>query len=304
MRTYDLLIFGYLFAAAIVLGWGLWGYWHRKTSARWYRFTNTLVIIVGLLFIDALVIEPNWIAVEQVAVSDAKLAEVLSGITVVQISDLHVREVPGIRENSLVDKVNALNPDLILITGDILEKIDEIQTAKSVLKSLKSRCGIFAVLGNTDYRLWRFGMDRLVGELGKEGVVFLKNENLAVPLPNGKTLRLAGVNDSESKRVNLSKTLAGIPAGEPVLLMAHSPEIYAKAILAEVNLLLVGHTHGGQVGIPWLIRRSEYANRSSHMSGIVRDGKTTMYVNRGIGTKTLPIRLFCRPEISVFQFVK
>lgn len=302
LRTFDLLVFGYLFVASIVLLWGVWGYWHRKSVGKLCRLTFLLVIIVGILLVDAFVIEPNWIAVERVVVSNEELAQVLSGVTVVQISDLHVRNKLGYRENSLIEKVNSLNPDIILVTGDILENIDELPVAISLLQRLKARKGIYAVLGNTDYKLWRFKMDRLVEELSKEGVVFLRNENLSVSLPNGRALRLAGVDDPVTKRANLTKALAGIPDAEPVLLMAHSPVVYTQAILAGVNLVLAGHTHGGQVGIPWLIRQSEYANRSDVMSGIVRDGKTTMYVNRGIGTKTLPIRLFCRPEITAFTF--
>lgn len=300
IKIFDLIVFGYLFVAATVLILGVWGYWYRKNAGALYRITVLLIILGGLLFVDAFVIEPNWIAVERVVVSDAELAQVLSGVTVVQISDLHVRNKPGYRENSLIEKVNSLNPDIVLITGDILQNIDELHVAASLVQRLKARYGIFAVPGNTDYQ--RFKMDRLVEELSKAGVVFLRNENLSVPLPNGKILRLAGVDDPVSKRANLTKALAGIPAAEPVLLMAHGPSIYTQAILAGVNLVLVGHTHGGQVGIPWLIRQSEYANRSDVISGIVRDGKTTMYVNRGIGTKTLPIRLFCRPEITAFTF--
>jgi predicted MPP superfamily phosphohydrolase len=94
--------------------------------------------------------------------------------------------------------------------------------------------------------------------------------------------------------------MEGIPSGEPVLLMAHSPDIYTQVVLAKINMLCVGHTHGGQVGITYLIERSDYANRSPFMSGLFHDGSTSMYVNRGIGTKTLPIRFLCRPEITSY----
>lgn len=302
VMVFDLIIFAYLFVTVIVLVWSVRSFCRRKTLGKMLLVSIALLTLGGLLLIDMLIIEPNWIAVERVDVSDTELAQVFSGVTVVQISDLHVRNKLGYRENSLVEKVNALNPDIILITGDILEHIEELPAAKSILKRLKARHGTFAVLGNTDHSLGQLKMDRLVDELGKEGVVFLRNNNISVPLQNGRALRLAGVDDPVSNRAHLNKALADIPEGEPVLLLAHSPSVYTQAILAGVNLVLVGHTHGGQVGIPWLIRQSEYANRSSVMSGIVRDGKTTMYVNRGIGTKTLPIRLFCRPEITAFTF--
>ena len=122
-------------------------------------------------------------------------------------------------------------------------------------------------------------------------------------MPNHKTLYLAGFDDSGNKRANL-KAFRGIPPGAPVVLLAHDPDNFGKAIGAGVNLLLAGHTHGGQIGISFLIEKSKSANKSSFMSGLFDKGKTKMYVNRGIGTTRLPIRFFDRPEITLLAIRK
>ena len=95
-----------------------------------------------------------------------------------------------------------------------------------------------------------------------------------------------------------------LEAKPPIVLLAHDPDNFGEAIGAEVNLLLVGHTHGGQIGISFLIKKSNSAKKSSFMRGLFDAGKTKMYVNRGIATTHIPIRFFNRPEITVFTIRK
>jgi len=121
-----------------------------------------------------------------------------------------------------------------------------------------------------------------------------------VALPNHKTLYLAGFNGSHNKRANL-KAFSGTPPGVPVVLLAHDPDNFSEAIGLGVNLFLAGHTHGGQISIPFLIEKSKSAKKSSFMRGLFVAARTKMYVNRGIGTTHIPIRFFCRPEITVIK---
>lgn len=100
------------------------------------------------------------------------------------------------------------------------------------------------------------------------------------------------------------KAFSGIPPGAPVVLLAHDPDNFGEAIGAEMNLLLAGHTHGGQIGISILIEKYKSANKSSFMRGLFDTGKIKMYVNRGIGTTHVPIRFFNRPEITLLAIRK
>lgn len=301
MKKFDLLrysFFGYSTVVFIV-------------TALYYRYVRRLPFVIRLalvtvgagfmVLVDMYLVEPNWIEVNTVTVQDEQLANRLRGIKVVQISDLHLKDRLGFREKRLVKMLNELRPDILCITGDIIDDVGVLRDTIQLLNDIKVTAGIYAVLGNTDHHFFR--TKALVNELQSTGVTILLNENKDVTLPNGQHIRFAGVDDPVTGRAKLERALTNIPTGEPVLLLAHSQDIYAQSVLAGVNLLLVGHTHGGQVGIDFLLRKSDYANRYMNMAGVVKAGETTMYINRGIGTKTLPIRFFCRPEITVLRFV-
>ncbi|MDD2335116.1 MAG: metallophosphoesterase [Geobacteraceae bacterium] len=299
MTKFSMVKYAVLSGAIFVVGITIWSLWSKRNIPRFCTALSIVAVCGVLVFVYATAIEPNWIAVKKVVINDSALAKSLSGLRVVQVSDIHIRKDLSFRDRQLISKINALHPDLLFITGDFLENMDELPALNNMLREITARYGVYGVTGNTDYH--RFNIDGLVRELSLTGLTMLRNEHRQIDLPNGKKLWLAGVDDPVTRRDDLTKALSGIPDGEPVLLLAHGPTIFPKAVRAKVNLVLVGHTHGGQVGIPFLRRLSKYANRDMPMSGIVSEGRTTMFINRGIGTKTLPIRLFCRPEITVIE---
>lgn len=302
MNRLEQLIAGYaVFGTLLILSAVLVKF--RRHRLPWFlKVGLSVVLLVGFIIVDAFFVEPNWLATTNVTITDPALAAATGGngkCRIVHLSDLHVRPEFRFREKQIVKKVNALQPDLILITGDILEKPGESFTAHELLRGLKARYGVYVVPGNTDYRKLKPPAFREL--LESTGVTLLVNQNKRVVLNNG-AIWLAGLDDPVHKRDDLTRSLTGIPKGEPVILLSHSPNLYVNAVLSEINLVLAGHTHGGQVGIPWLVRMSEYAYRTPLMRGLFHDGKTTMYVNRGIGTKTFPVRFLCRPEIAVITF--
>jgi len=280
---------------------------YRNKGLPFLLVAAAIVIVVGTLaLVDMYWIEPNWIGTEQVVIHDPALAEVLKGVTVVQISDIHLQGGIGYRERELVEKVNALKPDLLFITGDFFsdKQKEELQAETAALteliKSFKTTSGIFGVRGNYDGPL---RIPAIRDAFNSAGIDILSNENRTIALPNNKRLYLLGVEGSRSKHGG-PKVFDGIPAHTPTVLLAHYPYILGEATRAGVNLVLVGHTHGGQIGIPFLVRKSNSANKSRFLSGLYKVGTTKMYVNRGIGTTRVPVRLFCRPEITVFRFGK
>ncbi len=276
--------------------------WYRKKRLSLFGKVTILIVLAGMAsFVDAYRIEPNWLKTEHVVIHDPELAKVLGDIRMVQISDIHLQGGIGNRERNLIAQVNALKPDLLFITGDFFsnkqkrELAAEVSALSELIRSFKTTTGIFGVLGNYDGPLKNPAIMR---EFKAAGIDILINENRAVALPNHKILYLAGFGYSRSKRVKL-QTFSGIPSDAPVVLLAHDPDNFGEAIGAGVNLLLVGHTHGGQIGIPFLVEKSASANKSPFMRGLFVLGKTKMYVNRGIATTHVPIRFFNRPEITV-----
>ncbi len=264
----------------------------------------------AIALLDMYLIEPAWIATERVVIHDPELARVLEGVKVVQISDLHL-DGASYRQEQLVDKVNALKPDILFITGDFFTNntrgesaLQEFGEISGLIRRFKASVGIFGCLGNYDNFLMSY--PERVDELRNAGIDILYNENRKILLPNKKVLWLAGsYYDSEHdySRSKFMYTLVGIPPRAPVILLNHYPDVFGTVFNADVNLVLAGHTHGGQIGLPFLVHMSKTANKSNFISGLFETGKAKMYVNRGIGTTNLPVRFLCRPEITVFEFV-
>jgi len=278
--------------------------WYRKKRLSLFGKVTLLLVLAGMVsFADAYWIEPNWLKTEHVVIHDPELAEVLEGVKVVQISDIHLQGGLGNLERNLIAEINALKPDLLFITGDFfsdkqkMELATEVSALSELIRSFKTTKGIFGVPGNYDSPLKN---PAIMKKIKAAGIDILINENRAVALPNHKTLYLAGFGYCRRKNEKL-KTFSGIPPDVPVVLLAHDPDNFDEAIEAGVNLLLVGHTHGGQIGIPFLVEKSKKANKSPFMRGLFVRGRTKMYVNRGIATTHVPIRFFNRPEITVIE---
>ena len=171
--------------------------------------------------------------------------------------------------------------------------------AIELINSFEAKLGIFGVPGNTDHIV--MDAESLARELRPAKINYLINETRKLRLPNGNFLWIIGVDDPKYKYAKVEEALEGIPHQVPKIMLAHAPYIFHDAVKNNINLLLVGDTHGGQVGVDFLIRMSDYANRTPYMRGLFQEDNTKMYVNRGIGTKTLPIRFLCRPEIAVIE---
>ena len=242
--------------------------------------------------------EPFMLSIERQEIYLPRLPAKLNGLRVVHLSDLHYGPLVNPRHLERAVKVaNDLRPDLIALTGDYISQ-DRMYAAPcaEVVGKLRALHGIYAVLGNHDH--WTDAA--LIADLFRaEGIRVLINEGSRMDL-RGESFWLAGVDDTMVGLEDLSLALAGARHNELKLLLAHNPTILRRAARAGVDLVLSGHTHGGQV--TW---RSEKSNsgrpRRRMLRGLGRRGNTQIYVTRGLGTVVLPIRYGCPPEISVLD---
>lgn len=234
--------------------------------------------------------------ITEVDIPISGLPEHLEGITIVQLSDLHIGPVYSAHHlRRIIRKVNALNPDLIVLTGDQADgDFNEFRRNISPLHDLSARLGVFACNGNHDHYA---GADRVVHELAALNVTTLVNAWREV-MPD---LIIAGIDDPSHStkapiREDLDTTLANIPKAGAVILLAHQPHVFPQAAEAGVDLVLSGHTHGGQI-VPWnLVVRRFYPNDR----GYYRNGKSSLYVSRGVGTWGPPMRIGAPAELPVF----
>ena len=232
-------------------------------------------------------------------VAIAGLPAAFDGYRIAQISDLHCGPfASGHRVAGWVDAVNRLRPDAIAVTGDlIVSGADFIPVVASALAGLRATDGVFASMGNHDYFC---DGEAMVTALEGAGLTVLRNRGVVVRR-DGAALYVAGVDDTWTKRDDVERTLADRPSDAPVVLLAHDPALFPQAAARGVDLVLSGHTHGGQVAIPLLARRLNLARLiTPFTNGVYRSGKSMLYVNRGLGTTGPPVRIAVAPEIAVF----
>lgn len=287
--------YGFLGIGSATIGLSFLGF---KSFARSARFFLISMAVIGVLILDMFIIEPNWIEVKKIKIKDSGLAQILGDTKLVHLADLHLTEGIRFREKELIRKVNQIGADFIFITGDFFDDLSQLEAAKVLIRSFKAKQGIYGVPGNTDHIV----MDgpTLARDLGPAGIDILVNEHRLIQLVNGNQLWLVGFDDPKYHHENMDRALGGVPRQAPKIALIHDPNMFDR-FYDEPALILAGDTHGGQVGIPLLIKLSTYASRVRYVKGLFKKQHVQMYVNRGIGTKTLPIRFLCRPEITVIQ---
>jgi uncharacterized protein len=245
-------------------------------------------------------------AIHDVPVRLERLPPALSGLTIAQITDLHVGATVVERHvRRVVELTNGMRPDLVAITGDLVDgDVAQLRAATSHLAGLQARYGVFFVTGNHEYySAPPQGHLRWIEELGRYGIRSLQNERLAIgdAGPGGATIDLAGVNDwnaPRGHRSDLGRALDGRDPDRSLVLLAHQPRGVAEAVRSGVELQLSGHTHGGQI-FPWSLLvaaafpyfKGLYQHREGERRGQV-------FVSCGTGYWGPPLRLGAPAEIT------
>ena len=273
--------------------------WRERRRVAETRATPLRTLTAGLAQVArAAFAEPYQLAVERHAVALKRLPRELDGLRVVHLSDIHHSPFTGREQvERAVEVANSLQPDIIALTGDYISHEREyIQPCAEMLGRLRARKGVYAVLGNHD----NWVDAELITDLFQlAGIRVLNNEGMRFE-DKGASFWLAGVNDTMVGLEDLPLALAGSSEDELKLLLAHNPIILRRAARAGVDLVLSGHTHGGQV--TWRSERSASGRvRRRILRGLGRRGNTQIYVTRGLGTVVLPVRYGCPPEVSLLQ---
>lgn len=243
----------------------------------------------------ATLIEPYWLALEQVNVPLSGLPAGLDGFTITQLSDLH--RGPETTQEDIAQAVKLTlrqEADLIVLTGDYVSGSAEYaRSCAEALSPLTASGDVLACLGNHDH--WTDASD-VAGALADVGLTVLRNA--AREVADG--LWVAAVDDVWERYADLDKALEGIPAGATVVLLAHEPD-YADAVAADgrVSLQLSGHSHGGQVRLPFIGSPILPYLAHKYPAGQYRVGGMWLYVNRGVGMLSPAVRFNCRPEVTL-----
>jgi hypothetical protein len=233
------------------------------------------------------------------------LPHAFDGLRIVQISDIHAGSwrspQPFRRARALIDQ---LKPDVLVITGDFVNfDPKELELIRADLMRLRADMGVFASLGNHDHYCSPANHSLLRSMISNSGITLLVNSNIPLTT-HGETLYLVGTDNTGLGQNfgDLPAALVGVEPGAPTILLAHDPTFWDKHVRnkAPIDLMLSGHTHGGQVGIHFLGMELSVAQVVyKQWAGLYRDGDQYLYVNRGLGTVGPPIRIGIPPEITV-----
>lgn len=298
-----------LFCVVSLLGKGIGLIWHPAAS-----IFNILGILFALVWLGISLYGTffGWkrVTVEEVAISSPKIPDAFKGYRIVQLSDFHIgtyHASPRTVEK-IVEKVNSLNPDLIVFTGDLVNSSsEEIDEFKPILSRLKAKDGVYAVLGNHDYCLYRDytapdspakQLAKVVADESEIGWKMLRNESVRITHGND-TIALLGVDNAGGRRFtdqsDLTKAMRGLPGDEFKILLSHDPSHWRREVLpaSDIDLTLSGHTHAMQFKIGnWSPSVWTYPE----WGGLYKEGTRQLYVSTGIG-ENIAFRFGAYPQI-------
>jgi hypothetical protein len=267
------------------------------------------MVSIGLTMGYGYVFGHRELSVNAVRLSPPNVWPQGASVRIAQISDIHVGQNLGREQLSMyVERVNAENPDLICITGDIVDSPHaDVEALFPILGRLKARYDVVAILGNHDHYA---GADRVIEQL-QRWTDFRVLRDQAVTLEMGEaTLHVIGLDDrgrdwarGVRSDARLAELVRAAPPATPILLLAHRPDLFDQAVDAGIVLTLSGHTHGGQLALPWFggQRRNLAEFVTRYDRGLYRRGSSSLYVNCGLGVTAQRIRLFTPREITVVE---
>ncbi len=296
-------------------------HWRRdggKTFPVRLRILFGLIVLAVLLAVYAICIEPERLDIRRQTIELRQWPPELAGFTIAVVSDLHVLNTSAAeaRLRRVVAETNALKPDLIVLLGDYIgpryggSLNATPATIAGIVSGLKARYGVFSVLGNHDW--WGDG-EAMAAALEERGIPVLENAVATLDI-DGVRVNLLGLPDQETRsevlgqgdRIETDCIGAILAQGvvkpdndAPTIVLSHAPDFFADLALP-YELTLSGHTHGGQVYIPFIGRPvvpSKYSDR--YAIGLIEEDGRQLFVTAGVGTSILRIRFLCPPEIAL-----
>lgn len=274
------------------------------------RFRRKITILIALVILAVIFcyFENNALVTSKYTYTTNKINSELNGYRIVQISDLHNKEF-GRENEKLLNKVDAMHPDMIVLTGDLVDSSHtDISSALRFVKKAVKIAPTYYVTGNHEYALFQKEYQTLKKGLKAAGVIQLDNKAIKI----SDHFYLAGIRDqrfeddgelsqyTDDFETASDQVIKEIPKNAFKVLLAHEPQWLDRYAKSEVDVVLSGHAHGGQIRIPLTkigLVAPDQGLLPKYTAGIYKKNKTTMYVSRGLGNSILPQRIFNRPEV-------
>ena len=275
------------------------------------RLRKTVIVLLLLCGAFAWILYGDFhLTVSDYVYENAKIDDNLDGFRIVQISDLH-NTLFGISNSKLVSRVVELNPDIIVITGDIIDSSHtDMTTAINFVRDMTSIADVYYVTGNHEFWISDEERQFLLDEMAKCGAIIADNGSITIEY-NGSSFALFGLGDNNLCNDTLSTLIDEYNAENMTddyfsVLLAHEPQYISRYARCGMDLVLAGHAHGGQIVVPFIgpLYAPDQGFSPEYVSGRYDEGMTTMYVSRGLGNSVIPVRIFNDPEIVCIDLKK
>lgn len=276
----------------------------RSFLKRAFGSLFTMVGIGGGGYYYAHDIEPKLLDISNYKIINKAIPHSFNNFKIIQFSDTHLGFHYDLQQlKKLVQKINKLKPDIIFFTGDLMDapnKYSETNQIIPILKELTAPFGKFAIYGNHDHG--GYGSDIYKSIIEESNFTLLLNSHQKIKHLDGSRFYVMGIDDAMLGKPDIITAMNGIPDDAYKILLSHAPDLADEAALYNIQLQLSGHSHGGQVKIPFVgaLVKPPYAEHYNEGFYEIGDTPLTLYVNRGIGTTRLPFRFLSKPELTVY----
>ncbi len=272
------------------------------------RSVLLIATLVGCIIF--LYLQNNLISITEVKITSSKIPSSFKGYKILQISDLHNKQF-GDNQDVLIQKIKSIDPDIIAITGDLIDsKSYDAEVSMQLIREIVKKYPVYFVTGN--HEQWSGKYNRLEKELKKYDVNVLRNEHVGIRRGE-QEINLLGIDDPEFVNGNrdegniiideIKKAKIEMQPDRYNVLLSHRPEFLTEYADEQIDLVLSGHAHGGQVRLPFIggLVAPNQGVLPKYTAGLYVEQSTSMVVSRGLGNSIIPQRILNRPEIVVVQ---
>lgn len=272
---------------------------NKASNSKKSLLIKFIIIIIVVALITAFIsYGNNHIVITEYEYKNSLIPDEMNGLCVVQLSDLHNASF-GADNTRLIDNIKKCNPDIIIITGDLVDGVTHTNIPKAInlVKQLTNICDVYYITGNHEYYLNDDKRKELIDALTDEGVTVLSDS--CIQLADG--FNLIGLDDN-----NLNSDILGTMTNADTfdLVLAHEPQRIKKYAGNGADLVLSGHAHGGQFRLPFIgaVYAPDQGLNPEYTEGLINYNDTDMIISRGLGNSVFPFRIFNDPEIVCVKF--